>query len=401
MRDERDAGQDATAPPAEPRALSLLLVEDDEGDAYLVEELLAESDTEVRTVWARSMAQATALLSPDIDCVLLDLGLPDSAGLAGLRRLLRDAPHTAVMVLTGMADAHRGAAAVAAGAQDYLVKQEIDGSLLTRAVRYAVERKRADESQRQLVESELRGQENARLERGLLPTPLLRGSGLAFASRYRPGRSRALVGGDFYDVVRADDGTVHMVIGDVCGHGPDEAALGVLLRIAWRTLVLAGMTGHQLLHTLQQVLEHERDTEEMFVTLCMVSLSPDGRRAGLHLAGHPPPVLVGPDGVPRTLPTDEAGPALGLMLGGGHWPRVDVDLGEHWRLLLYTDGLIEGRVGSGSARLGEEGMIELLVKQLRQGSDDHTLLDGLLTEVEQLNQGTLTDDVAVLLLGRP
>ena len=109
-------------------------------------------------------------------------------------------------------------------------------------------------------------------------------------ARYRPGRSRALLGGDFYDTVRTADGTVHAMIGDVCGHGPDEAALGVELRIAWRALTFAGLCGDQLLGTLQKVLEHERASEEVFATLCTVDIAPDGRRAGVCLAGHPSPL---------------------------------------------------------------------------------------------------------------
>ncbi len=158
-----------------------------------------------------------------------------------------------------------------------------------------MERKRADSVQVKLAESRLRAQENARLERGLLPTPLLEGSDLRFAARYRPGRSRALLGGDFYDTVRTPDGTVHAMIGDVCGHGPDEAALGVELRIAWRALTFAGLCGDELLSTLQRVLEHERESEEIFATLCTVDIAPDGRRAGLCLAGHPRPSSPGRD----------------------------------------------------------------------------------------------------------
>ena len=143
------------------------------------------------------------------------------------------------------------------------MRAELDGSLLHRAIRYAVERKRADISQRQLAESRLRSRENARLQRGLLPVPLLEGSWLRFASRYRPGRRRSLLGGDFYDVVRSPDGTVHAMIGDVCGHGPDEAALGVALRIAWRALTFAGLSGEELLGSLQRVLTADPGTGVM------------------------------------------------------------------------------------------------------------------------------------------
>src|SRR5213078_4882676 len=132
---------------------------------------------------------------------------------------------------------------------------------------------------------------------------------------YRPGRRRALLGGDFYDAVRTPDGSVHVMIGDVCGHGHDEAALGVLLRISWRTLVLAGMHGDGLLHTLQEILVAERDTEEIFATLCMLEIAPgdaaDPGTAGLHLAGHPAPVSLLPGREPSLLPTAGAGPALG------------------------------------------------------------------------------------------
>ncbi|MEZ0064937.1 serine phosphatase RsbU (regulator of sigma subunit) [Streptacidiphilus sp. MAP12-20] len=383
--------------PATP--LSVLLIEADDAGAESVRNLLAELGSEVAFRWARSLPEGLRLLDADTACVLLDLELPDSSGLEDIRTLLRRAPGTAVLAVTGTVDVQLGAAAVAAGAQDFLVKQEMDGRLLTRAVRYAVERKRADESQRRLVEAELRGQENARLQRHLLPTPLLDGSGLTFHARYRPGRRRALLGGDFYDAVRTSDGTVHVVIGDVCGHGPDEAALGVALRIAWRTLVFAGLTGEALLATLQRVLEHERRSEEIFATLCMLAIGPEGDHAELHLAGHPAPLLLGDQGPPALLPFDDAGPALGLI-GAGHWPPVKVRLGEDWALMLYTDGLIEGRIGAGTRRLGQEGLIDMIGDHQQGGLRDELLIDTAMSEVEDLNGGALADDVAVLLLTR-
>src|SRR4051812_6785891 len=158
---------------------------------------------------------------------------------------------TAVLVLTGLNDVHVGIEAVAAGAQDFLVKQDVDDRLLTRAIRYAIERKRADVAMRELVEERIVGQENARLERGLLPVPpRAPGSPLHRQTRSLPGRVRGLLAGDFWDTVQTADGPMHILIGDVCGHGPDEAALGTALRIGWRTLVLAGHTGDELLATL-------------------------------------------------------------------------------------------------------------------------------------------------------
>ncbi|MFA3876715.1 PP2C family protein-serine/threonine phosphatase [Streptomyces sp. MMCC 100] len=414
-----DRTQSRRTESAAPTNLTVLLIEDDPAGSPIVPDLLDQAGKPIRVRTARNLTEAGRLLTDDVHCILLDLALSapapartstdgggngkgDAEGddeLAVLRHVLELAPRHAVLALTSSSDAERGAEAVAVGAQDYLFRDELDGRLLSRAIRYAVERKRSDSAERRLAEGRLRAQENRRLERGLLPTPLLAGSPLRFAARYRPGRSRALLGGDFYDVVRTPDGTVHAMIGDVCGHGPDEAALGVELRIAWRALTLAGLCGDELLGTLQQVLEHERSDDEIFATLCAVDISPDGRRAGLCLAGHPSPLIAAP-GVPaRLLPYDNNGPALGL-LPGARWPRTQVELGAEWSLMLYTDGLIEGHVGQGRERLGQDGMVEMVRRQRAGGLRGEELLRAAVNEVRELNGGELADDVAVVLLDR-
>ncbi|MFB7257324.1 PP2C family protein-serine/threonine phosphatase [Streptomyces nojiriensis] len=405
--------------------LTLLVIEDDPAGGLTVPEILDADGHRIRLRTARNLTEAERLLTPDVHCILLDLSLPDASArtpgaaangsangtangtatatavdeLVALRQVLRLAPRHAVLVLTGEDDAERAAEAVRVGAQDFLFRDELDGRLLSRAIRYAVERKRADIAQYKLAESKLRAQENARLERGLLPTPLLEGSDLRFAARYRPGRSRALLGGDFYDTVRTPDGTVHAMIGDVCGHGPDEAALGVELRIAWRALTLAGLCGDDLLSTLQEVLEVERPCEEIFATLCTVDIAPDGRRAGLCLAGHPAPLISRPGRRARLLPYENSGPALGL-LPRARWPRRQVELGGTWSLMLYTDGLIEGHIGEGKERLGQDGMVDMINRHLDRGLSGEGLLEASVTEARRLNGGELTDDVAVVLLSR-
>jgi serine phosphatase RsbU (regulator of sigma subunit) len=385
--------------------LTLLVIEHDPGGSTVVPELLDSAGRPIRVRTARNLTEAERLLTDDVHCILLDLALPapgraeDEDELAVLRHVLELAPRHAVLALTASGDAERGAEAVRVGAQDYLFRDELDSRLLSRAIRYAVERKRSDTAERRLAEGRMRAQENRRLERGLLPTPLLEGSSLRFAARYRPGRSRALLGGDFYDTVRTPDGTVHAMIGDVCGHGPDEAALGVELRIAWRALTLAGLCGDELLGTLQQVLEHERSDDEIFATLCTVDIAPDGRRAGLCLAGHPAPLVARPGRPAQLLPYDNNGPALGL-LPGARWPRMQVELGAEWSLMLYTDGLIEGHVGEGRERLGQDGMVEMVRRQLAEGLRGEELLRAAVNEVRVLNGGELADDVAVVLLDR-
>jgi serine phosphatase RsbU (regulator of sigma subunit) len=379
--------------------LELVLIEDDPGDALLVQAFLEEGDLDVRMAVARSFAEARRLLgsgTAGAQCVLVDLSLPDADGLDMLREVLIMAPRAAVLVLTGLNDAQVGVAAVAAGAQDYLVKQEVDAPLLARAIRYAIERKRADESERELVEAHILSRENARLARGLLPVPLLQDAALRHHTRYRPGRQRALLGGDFYDTVQTFDGAVHLMIGDVSGHGPDEASLGVRLRMAWRTLVLAGHTGPRLLTTLDKVLTLERWTEEIFTTLCMITIDPSRRHATMYRAGHPLPLLFTGSGV-EALPDDPCGPALGLI-PGADWPVSFIEFGGPWALMLYTDGLIEGYVGEGAGRLDTEGLVALARQARGRGETGDALIDTLVAEAEDLNGGVLTDDLAILLV---
>src|SRR6516162_6511286 len=297
------------ASPGTDEQVQVLLVEDDDGDAVLVGELLREVGAAVVVQRARSLAQAKGLVS-GAACVLLDLGLPDSQGLNGLRQLLQLEPEAAVVVLTGEASEHLGEQAVRAGAQDYLVKGEVAGPMLHRVIRYAVERRRAEEAQRELRIAQVLAEENSRLERGLLPSPLLADGRLSVSARGHAGGQQHLLGGDFYDVVEAADGWVHALIGDVCGRGPAEAALGVCLRVAWRTLVLAGRPADEILATLNQLLEHEREDDTMFATLCMVSVAPDRSTGWVRMAGHLPPLLVARGGV-LELQTPTA-PPLGL-----------------------------------------------------------------------------------------
>ena len=396
-----NAELETTAAPGLDDQVQVLLVEDDDGDAVLVGELLREVGAAVVVQRARSLAQAKDLVS-GAACVLLDLGLPDSQGLNGLRQLLQLEPDAAIVVLTGEASEHLGERAVRAGAQDYLIKGEVAGNMLSRVIRYAVERRRAEEAQRALHVAQILAQENDRLERGLLPSPLLTDSRLSVSARCLPGGGNHLLGGDFYDVVETSDGWVHALIGDVCGRGPAEAALGVCLRVAWRTLVLAGRPAEEILSTLSELLEHERQDDTMFATLCMTSVQPDRTSGWIRMAGHLPPLLVSRGGVAE-LPTRPAAP-LGLS-EVRDWPGIPIRLDGSWSILLYTDGLIEGRIGKGSERLGSEGLMDLIRDALGgpdqpgEAQPGEALLDQMIDRVRELNGGDLDDDLAVLALG--
>jgi serine phosphatase RsbU (regulator of sigma subunit) len=388
----------STHEPTRREHLNVLLVEDDDADALLFEELLERARLEATVRRARTLAEAEdGLARRDASCVVLDLGLPDAEGLSGLRRLCDAAPDVPVLVLTGGVDGTQGLEALAAGAQDYLIKGRVEPELLGRSIRYAVERRRSELVQAQLRAVQLTATESARLERGLLPRPLVSDRRVTIATGYRPGRARTLLGGDFYDAVECDDGTLHAVVGDVCGHDPDAAALGVCLRIAWRALVLGGRADDELLTTLEQVLVHERVSEEVFATVCMITIGADRRSACVRVAGHPPPILLTDEGADE-LPTAVSRPPLGVGLTDA-WPSLPVELPPAWRLLLYTDGLIEGRVNGGDERLGTHRLVALAAEHdAAAGGAGAAVIDGLIGAARELNGGDLTDDVAALLI---
>ena len=122
----------------------VLVVEDDPPDARLVEEMLHDAWPELEVVHAGCLADAYQHLGPQTGCVLLDLRLPDAAGLEAMLQVRAATPAMPVIVLSGLDDDELAVEAVHRGAQDYLVKGHIDGPLVSRAIRHAVERKRAE-----------------------------------------------------------------------------------------------------------------------------------------------------------------------------------------------------------------------------------------------------------------
>lgn len=374
----------------------ILLIEDDPGDAALVKELLSDSPNEFPITWAKSIAEAKEMVTPATMCCLVDLGLPDAQGLDAVRAAVELAPQAAVIVLTGMVDWAKGTEAVAKGAHNYLIKGAVDEIHLAWSIRFAIERKRAEKANQRRHEAEFRRAETVRLERGLLPNLLVKDSSLELVTRYRPGGARPIIGGDFLDAIELDDGTVRLILGDVSGHGPDQAAVGVGLRIAWRTLVLAGHPEESTLSTLDKILRAERPNDSMFATACELTIDPDRARGRFRVAGHPNPISLLPE--PTALAVPESGPPLGVVDGSPDWDACPVTLRAPWALLLITDGLLEGRPGDRERSLGHSGLVELAAKLWPSCDSPGQFADELIQQAEADQGGTLPDDVALLLM---
>jgi DNA-binding response OmpR family regulator len=130
--------------------ISILIIEDNLGDFRLLkEELQSESPSQFSINHSETLSEGINHLSEnEVDVVLLDLSLPDSQGFDTFRKTREGFPEIPIVVLTGFDDEALATAAVKEGAQDYLVKGQIDGKLLVRSIRYAFERMRAEKALR-------------------------------------------------------------------------------------------------------------------------------------------------------------------------------------------------------------------------------------------------------------
>lgn len=170
---QRHDYQKAADQPKE-RPTRVLLIEDNQGFAYYIRDILVRKlPGQFKLLEAAELAAGLALLDAEqVDVVLLDLGLPDSNGYDTFRKTRDRAPETPVVILTVLNDEPMAMKSMRHGAQDYLVKDQVDENLLIRSIRYAVERAHADAAVRHLSGRILQsqGEERRRIARGLHDT---------------------------------------------------------------------------------------------------------------------------------------------------------------------------------------------------------------------------------------
>jgi anti-anti-sigma factor len=177
------------------------------------------------------------------------------------------------------------------------------------------------------------------LQRALLPADLPVLPGLRVAARYLLADGDGAAGGDWFDAVRLGDDRVGLAVGDVVGHGVAASAVMGQLRAVARERLRAGVGVEEVVAALDRFAADVPAARG--ATVCVAVLEPESGSLSYCTAGHPPPLVVGPDGAARYLPPTGT-PPLAAGEAGAAGPEVaEVALAPQEILLLYTDGLLE------------------------------------------------------------
>ncbi|GAA2328110.1 SpoIIE family protein phosphatase [Streptomyces caniferus] len=264
---------------------------------------------------------------------------------------------------------------------------------LLRSRRVAEEaRKRAEADRERLQEA------FAVLQHSLLPATLPSVPGMEAASHYHTASPDQL-GGDFYDLFPLDGTRWGFFLGDVCGKGPQAAAVTSLTRYTLRAAALHDSDPVRALTTLNTVL-HERYTggDPRYCTAVFGVLEPQGDTINVHLAsgGHPPALVLRADGRADYLPTP-GGLLVGVLPTASFTP-ARTTLGPGDTLLLYTDGLTEARTNEGREMYGDEALRAFVAGLAPAGP--HKVITALTGLLDGFGEG-LDDDTALLALGVP
>jgi Serine phosphatase RsbU, regulator of sigma subunit len=340
--------------------VKLLLIEDNPSDARLIEVMLDHASNglfEIEHV-ERLSAGLQRLTQGGINVILSDLSLPDSEGLNTFARLHAKASEIPIIVLSGLNDTNLALKAVHEGAQDYLIKGEVDGQLLVRAMRYAIERKHmslqlahyADELRAKNAQLEADFNMAREIQEMFLPqqyptfphSAAPEESTLRFSHRYLPA---AAVGGDFFNIFPITDTTAGIFICDVMGHGMRAALITAIMRgLVEELMPVAADPGKFLTEINRSLNAILRRTREPFLATAFYVVA-DVVSGELHFssAGHPSPFHVRREAgtvEPIKFWDPRHGPALGLF-EKSDYPTSRCPIAVNDVILLFTDGLYE------------------------------------------------------------
>jgi sigma-B regulation protein RsbU (phosphoserine phosphatase) len=387
------------------RPVRVLLVEDDPGDARLVWEALQQSDeARFKVTHVRSLADAKqALETPGWDAVLLDLTLPDSAGIGTLGKIQAIAKALPIVVMTGLSDPKLANYALEVGAQDYLVKGDVSSSMVARAIRYAIARMKTQqafqslvtmlEAERSRMQQEIdaaRAMQFALLPRPDRLAPRLDSLGLMLETYFEPSSG---IGGDLWSSLECGPNAIGFLAFDFSGHGV-QAALN-----AFRLHALINDHAHlaadpaALLGALNGAMKPLLPTGQYATVFYgIIDCAADELRWAA--GGWPAPLRITAGAAPE--PLDTRGLPLGIS-ARATYETTRIPFGPDDQLLLYSDALPETCAADGSM-LDLPGVIDMTDKARTApiGERLHFLLDRFFEH----NTVGVEDDLTALWISR-
>jgi serine phosphatase RsbU (regulator of sigma subunit) len=315
------------------------------------------------------------------DLVILDLTLPGLNGYEVCRQIRRHGLATPVLMLTAQSLEDNRIQGFEAGADDYVTKPFSLKELLGR-VRAILRRSegRSDlANQKELDDARL-------IQQRLMPSQIPQIPGLRIAGTWRPAR---IAGGDYFDVLPLDDGSVAVCIADVCGKGMPAALMMSSLQAAVKSFAVERTRPRELCARVNRVMCDNLGSHG-FVSMFYAVIDAGARRITGCNAGHNRPILCRGGESARRL--DCGGGVLGVF---PEWAFEDeeVELRSGDRLLLYTDGVTESRNAAGE-EFGDDRLAALV--QRFSGNDAAALTDAVIAAAAEFNNGDFEDDLTVL-----
>jgi PAS domain S-box-containing protein len=259
---------------------------------------------------------------------------------------------------------------------------------LARALLYDRERHERDRAERDRRRIQAL---NKALQTSLLPPVLPLVPGVELEARYQPALAGLEVGGDFYDVFDTG-GDWAIVIGDVCGKGPEAAAVTAVARWTIRSIAMDIRQPIQVLRKVNEALVHQQ-LDDRFCTIAYARVVPtsQGVRVSMCRGGHPAPLIVRASG--EITPFGTAGSLIGILPEVRLWEET-TELHTNDALVLYTDGVTEAR--RGRDQFGDERLRETL--EACHGQSAAHIADAIEAAVLEFAGPEPSDDIAILVL---
>ena len=393
--------------PTTPAPGTVLIVDDVAVNLKLLRAILQKAGHRVvEAASGREALEKVREAAPDL--ILLDVMMPGMDGYEVCRTLKSDPATSAIPIvfvsaLGEVTDRIRG---LEIGAEDYLSKPFDNGEVVARVktqlrlrqlTRTLEGLNRELQGKQRLIEEDLRAA--AEIQRALLPRPDARVAGLRSAWRFAP---CATIGGDIFNVIALDDDHVAAYVIDVSGHGVPPALLTVSVSQALApgsgaTLRLLPDGSRTVAGPAEvlRLLDAEYPIERfgMFFTIAYLVLRLSDGTLRYSTGGHPPPLLLKPDGEVR--PLEEGGPIIGIGVGLDYEEGA-VALAPGDRILLYTDGVVE-HMDPSRELFGDDRLRELL--RDRRGEPLETFCEAIQSALAAHGRGEPPlDDVSLLVL---